>query len=125
MEGLIHGGAYFWNFTVFSHVKIPSFRAKAHRVFHLCLYNKTSSSSRFPSKYQQLNYLGFSKILLVIGNKEWFRILFLLFVKRRLILMQALFSECSAKKQPLPKHLKNLNSFAHDNKIINFRSHQF
>ena len=25
---------------LFSHVKIPSFRAKAHLVFHWCLYNK-------------------------------------------------------------------------------------
>ena len=26
---------------LFSHVKIPSFRAKAHLVFHWCLYNKS------------------------------------------------------------------------------------
>ena len=27
---------------LFSHVKISSFRAKAHLVFHWCLYNKNS-----------------------------------------------------------------------------------
>ena len=27
--------------VIFSHVKISSFRAKAHLVFHWCLYNKT------------------------------------------------------------------------------------
>ena len=26
--------------VIFSHVKISSFRAKAHMVFHWCLYNK-------------------------------------------------------------------------------------
>ena len=26
--------------VIFSHVKISSFRAKAHLVFHWCLYNK-------------------------------------------------------------------------------------
>ena len=28
--------------VIFSHVKISSFRAKAHLVFHWCLYNKNS-----------------------------------------------------------------------------------
>ena len=31
---------------LFSHVKISSFRAKAHLVFHCCLYNKPSYSGR-------------------------------------------------------------------------------
>lgn len=35
--------------------------------------------------------------MLVIGNREWFRILFLLFVKRRLILMQALLLSVQQK----------------------------
>ena len=30
---------------IFSHVKISSFRAKAHLVFHWCLYNKKKSLS--------------------------------------------------------------------------------
>ena len=29
--------------VIFSHVKISSFRAKAHLVFHWCLYNKSMS----------------------------------------------------------------------------------
>ena len=32
---------------LFSHVKIPSFRAKAHLVFHWCLYNKGSYHLRW------------------------------------------------------------------------------
>lgn len=36
--------------------------------------------------------------------------------------MQALLLSVQQKKQPLPKHLKNLNSVAHDNKIFNLQN---
>ena len=40
---------------LFSHVKIPSFRAKAHLVFHRCLYNKLFLLSwRFHTLIQSL-----------------------------------------------------------------------
>ena len=32
---------------LFSHVKISSFRAKAHLVFHWCLYNKNDDDNEF------------------------------------------------------------------------------
>ena len=39
--GLLKGAVYYEAIAmvIFSHVKISSFRAKAHLVFHWCLYN--------------------------------------------------------------------------------------
>ena len=38
--------------VIFSHVKISSFRAKAHLVFHWCLYNKITYSLFYDNFWQ-------------------------------------------------------------------------
>ena len=53
---------------IFSHVKISSFRAKAHLVFHWCLHNKTEYllselvhddlGKIAPGKYGQIFFTG-------------------------------------------------------------------
>ena len=37
--------------AIFSHVKISSFRAKAHLVFHWCFYNKNVYHARFRNEF--------------------------------------------------------------------------
>ena len=57
---------------LFSHVKISSFRAKAHLVFHWCLYNKDCLSTYYTFIYLLLkNKFVFNK--LQIGPSETFQ----------------------------------------------------
>ena len=50
---------------LFSHVKISSFCAKAHLVFHWCLYNKFSSYSNFKQYFKVCSGLAFQKKVLL------------------------------------------------------------
>ena len=53
--------------VIFSHVKISSFRAKAHLVFHWCLYNKLEYCNR-------LYVITISFIIIIIN---WYLLTFL------------------------------------------------
>ena len=59
---------------LFSRVKIPSFRTKAHLVFHWCLYNK-SCSWRFDETSNKCNYDVRMLLSMIKFRATWLKIL--------------------------------------------------
>ena len=65
---------------IFSHVKISSFRAKAHLVFHWCLYNKSCFSCETKSGNFQTQVTSLS------NSQSEHRIRFILLLSKQAIL---------------------------------------
>ena len=51
---------------LFSHVKISSFRAKAHLVFHWCLYNNNNNNNNYNYYYYYYYYYIIIIIIIII-----------------------------------------------------------
>ena len=56
--------------VIFSHVKISSFRAKAHLVFHWCFYNKNVKMGSVCSMYGQTLSLVYPPVPHVVFDKQ-------------------------------------------------------